>query len=164
MSSNLIVGMNVAAAIGSGLTAGVFFAFSSFIMAAFARLPPEQGIAAMNSISVTVINPAFMIALFGPGLLALILAALSLGSLGTAGGKLVMAAALIYVIGCIGVTMICNVPLNDALAAVEAGTPEASKLWARYLSDWTLWNHVRTVASIVAAVLFTAAGVLEITH
>ena len=29
-----------AAAIGSGLVAGIFFAFSTFIMTAFARIPP----------------------------------------------------------------------------------------------------------------------------
>jgi uncharacterized membrane protein len=51
--------------------------------------------------------------------------------------------------------MICNVPLNDQLAAVEPAQEAA--LWSRYLDVWTAWNHVRTVAPIVSAILFTAA-------
>jgi hypothetical protein len=47
------------AAIGSGLVAGVFFAFSSFVMPALARIRPEHGIVAMQSINLTVINPGF---------------------------------------------------------------------------------------------------------
>jgi uncharacterized membrane protein len=49
----------------------------------------------------------------------------------------------------------CHVPLNDQLAAV-APAQEAA-LWSRYLDVWTAWNHVRTIAPIVSAILFTAA-------
>jgi uncharacterized membrane protein len=38
-------------ALGCGLNAGVFFAFSSFVMKALARLQPAQGIVAMQSIT-----------------------------------------------------------------------------------------------------------------
>src|SRR3546814_2084182 len=81
-----------------------------------------------------------MTALFGTGLLCLIVGALSLGSLGTLDGKLILGAALLYVLGCDAVTMIFNVPLNNALAATTPGTPEATALWTRYLSEWTMWN------------------------
>jgi uncharacterized membrane protein len=57
--------------IGSGIVAGVFFAFSSFVMVALGRISPVQGIAAMNSINVTVINPGFMAAFIGTGVLCL---------------------------------------------------------------------------------------------
>ncbi len=76
---------------------------------------------------------------------------------GEASGKLVLAASLIYLVGCIGVTMVCNVPLNDALAAVSANTPEAAAVWSRYLKIWTAWNHLRTVAPLLAAILFMTA-------
>jgi hypothetical protein len=56
----LAIGLVFVAAVGSGIVAGIFFAFSSFVMAALERIPPVQGIAAMNSINVTVINPSFM--------------------------------------------------------------------------------------------------------
>ena len=40
------------AALGCGLIAGVFFAFSTFVMKALARLPSGEGMAAMQSINV----------------------------------------------------------------------------------------------------------------
>ena len=46
----------VVSALGSGLIGGIFFAFSSFIMKALARVPPTHGIAVMQSINVTVLN------------------------------------------------------------------------------------------------------------
>ena len=67
----------------------------------------------------------------------------------------VLAGGLIYVIGMLGMTLIFNVPLNDALAAVDPSSGEGATLWARYVQDWTFWNHVRLIASIVASVLFT---------
>jgi uncharacterized membrane protein len=146
-----------AAAIGSGLVAGIFFAFSSFVMAALGRLPSEHGIAAMNSINVTVLNPVFMLAFLGTGALCVALAAASYFWWDGVGGKLILIAGVIYGAGCIGVTMLFNVPLNDALAAVRPGTPEAAALWSRYVAEWTTWNTVRTVAPLASAILFTAA-------
>ena len=54
-------------------------------------------------------------------------------------------------------TAVFNVPLNNALAAVDPASAEAAPLWARYLTDWTLWNHVRTIASTAACALFVRA-------
>ena len=66
-----------------------------------------------------------------------------------------LAASLLYLLGCFGVTMVFNVPLNNQLAAVAPAQEAAA--WSRYLDVWTIWNHVRTLASIVSAILFTAA-------
>ncbi len=57
MSSTVVNAMILFCALGSALVAGVFFAFSTFVMKALGRLQPEQGIAAMQSINVTVLNP-----------------------------------------------------------------------------------------------------------
>src|SRR3546814_7205185 len=97
-------------------------------MAGLGRMPSEQGAAAMNSINVTVINPGFMPALFGTGLLCLIVGALSLGSLGTLDGKLILGAALLHVRGCDAVTVIFNVPPNNELAATTPGNPGETAL------------------------------------
>jgi uncharacterized membrane protein len=67
MQNILILG----SALGSGLIAGAFFAFSSFVMGALGKLPASQGIAAMQSINVVVINPIFLGVLFGTAALAL---------------------------------------------------------------------------------------------
>jgi uncharacterized membrane protein len=52
--------------------------------------------------------------------------------------------------------MVFNVPLNDALAAVDPSSAEAASVWARYLNDCAMWNHVRTISSTVACALFIA--------
>src|SRR6187549_765282 len=113
MFGHVTVVLIIAAAIGCGLVAGIFFAFSSFVMAALGRLPSDHGIAAMNAINVTVINPGFMLAFFGTGVvcLAALIGALLRWSAGSA--TLVLIAAVAYVAGCIGVTMLRNVPLNN---------------------------------------------------
>jgi uncharacterized membrane protein len=144
------------AALGAGLVAGIFLAFSNFVMPALARLPPAQGTAAMQSINLTVLNPIFFALFFGTAALGLALAALAL--LGRApGAPWLLAGALLYVAGCIGVTMAGNVPLNSALAALPPGGPEAARLWPHYRDRWTLWNTVRAAAALLAAAAFTLA-------
>ncbi|MBD1842706.1 DUF1772 domain-containing protein [Cyanobacteria bacterium FACHB-63] len=142
------------AAVGSGLNAGVFFAFSTFVMPALARLQPPQGIAAMQSINIRAINPLFMIALFGTALACLLLAISVLFKWQQPGAVYLLGGSSLYLIGTIGVTISCNVPLNDALAIVKPDSPEGATLWAKYLTNWTFWNHVRTIAAIAAATLF----------
>jgi len=145
------------AAIGCGLVAGIFFAFSSFVMAALGRIPAEQGVTAMQSINVVVINRSFFLAFFGTGLVCLALVVGSYFWWDGLSGQLILAAGLIYLVGCIGVTMVCNVPLNNALAAVQPGTSEAASLWANYVDKWTTWNTVRTVAPTASMILLVAA-------
>ncbi|HEV7305671.1 DUF1772 domain-containing protein [Ensifer sp.] len=141
-----------AAAIGSGLMAGLFFIFSVCIMQALSRLPPEQGIAAMNAINVVIQNPIFLSAFMGTALLALALVVIAFLS-GGEGRWLLAAGGAIYVIGVLLVTIIFNVPMNDALGA--ASGQAANDLWLqRYLTDWVWWNHVRTFASIGSLALF----------
>jgi uncharacterized membrane protein len=140
-----------ASALGALLIAGVFFAFSNFIMPAFARIPAAQSMPAMQSINVTVLNPLFLSLFIGTGLLTIMLVVVAyVGGFGTLRP---IAAATVYVIGCIGVTMVLNVPLNDALAAADAQSREGAEFWAGFLVSWTFWNHVRTMASLVAGAL-----------
>ena len=54
------------ATVGSAVSGGIFFAFSTFVMQALAKQPTSQGIATMQSINITVINPWFMAAFFAP--------------------------------------------------------------------------------------------------
>lgn len=145
------------AATGSGLIGGVFFAFSNFIMKALARLPGRHGAAAMHHINVTVLNPLFFAVFFGTGAVAVLIAVRSLRSLSDAGADAALAGAVLYLIGSIGVTVVFNVPLNERLARSDPESADES-LWQHYLTVWTRWNHVRTVASLLAAALFTAAA------
>jgi len=151
----LLVFLQIAAAVGCGLIGGVFFAFSVFVMRALARLPPAHGMAAMQSINVVVINPAFLGAFFGTGLAGLALVAVTIVDGSMPGAAWLSAGALLYLVGTIGVTMAANVPLNTALASMPTEDPAAGPLWSAYLKRWTAWNHVRTAAAIGAAIFIT---------
>lgn len=145
-----------AAAVGSGLVAGIFYAFSSFVMGALGRVPAAQGLEAMQAINVVVINRSFMLVFMATAILCLaLLVAASLRWSG--GGWLLLSASLLYLVGTFGVTMVFNVPLNNALAAAQPGTPGAATFWAHYLERWTMWNTVRTVAPTAAMILFVVA-------
>jgi uncharacterized membrane protein len=157
MLDGVLFALTLAAALGSGLIAGVFFAFSSFVMKALARIPAAHGIAAMQQINVTVINPWFMAVFVGTALVGLILAVLALVGWHRPGGAWLVAGALLYVVGTFGVTMVFNVPRNDALAAVDPASAGGGAVWAGYVPGWTVWNTVRTVASLAAAAAFILA-------
>ncbi|RWE39351.1 MAG: DUF1772 domain-containing protein [Mesorhizobium sp.] len=156
--AKLLPALTFIAALGAGVVGGVFFAFSNFVMPAFARLPAAGGIAAMNSINVTVITPMFMTALFGTGLICLVLVAGAIISWSQPGSFWLLAGALIYLVGNPMVTMVFNVPLNDALAAVDPASSNGAAVWSDFLRDWVMWNHLRTVTAIVAMASFWFAS------
>jgi uncharacterized membrane protein len=144
-------------ALGCGLIAGVFFAFSSFVMNALAQLQPTQGIAAMQLINITVINPLFMAAFLGTATACIFLAVSSVLRWHEPGAAYLLIGSLLYLIGTVGVTIVCNVPLNEALARVEPDSNEGASLWVSYLANWTAWNHVRTIAALAATAMLTIA-------
>ena len=155
MIDNLLFALTLVSALGCGLMAGVFFAFSAFVMHALARLPPAQGIAAMQSINVAVINPLFVAVFLGTAAACALLAVSSLFRWHKPGASYLLAGGLLYLAGTFLVTIVFNVPRNDALAAVDPASTDGASRWAGYLASWTAWNHVRTAAALAAAVSHT---------
>lgn len=153
----LLFAATLATALGCGLVAGVFFAFSSFVMPALARLEPAQGIAAMQAINVKAVTAAFMLAFCGTaaGCVALIVVAVVQWHDSYA-VYLVVGSAL-YLLGAFALTRGYHVPRNDALDAVDPHAPDAAAHWSRYQADWTRWNHVRAAAALAAAAALTGA-------
>jgi uncharacterized membrane protein len=154
---HLIAGLLWFSAIGCGLIAGLYFAFSTFVMTALGRIDQAAGISAMNAINTTIVQSLFLPLFLATTLASLLLAVLSFFRWGELGAFVIIAGGLLYVVGMFVVTMVFNVPLNNALAAVDPASSEAGSLWARYLSDWTWWNHVRTISSTLACAAFIAA-------
>jgi len=144
-------------ALGCGLSAGVFFAFSAFVMPALDRLAPAQAVAAVNSINKPAVTPAFMTALLGTALACVGLGIWAVVSWGERPAALVLAGSALSLVGAIVVTTAANVPMNDALANVDPGGAEAAARWSSYVTDWTAWNHVRAATALAAAGLLTAA-------
>jgi uncharacterized membrane protein len=155
--TSFLVATTLVSALGSGLVAGIFFAFSTFVMGALGRLPAEQGIAAMQSINVVVLNPLFLGVFLGTAALCLLIAVIAFFARQEPAAIYLFAGCALYLIGALLVTMAGNVPLNDALAGLDPASAVAADQWRDYLRTWTMWNHVRTVGALLAAAAFTLA-------
>ncbi len=145
------------AVVGSAVVAGVFLAFSSFVMRGLAALPAKQGIVAMQSINITVLNSIFMLFFVGTALLSVVLGIIAILKWGQTGMPILLIACGLYVVGSFLVTIIFNVPLNNTLAMVEPNSTQAIPIWKNYLNVWVVWNHVRTTASLAASGTFIYA-------
>jgi uncharacterized membrane protein len=69
----------------------------------------------------------------------------------------VVAGGALYLVGTIRVTIARNVQLNERLAKLHPQGADAADYWAKYVTTWTAWNHVRTIAALAAAALLTVA-------
>ena len=141
-------------AISCGLIAGVCFAFSTFIMSALGRIDHVAGISAMNAINVDIVQSLFIVLMLGTTVASAALAGIAIFRWSEPGAVPMFIGGALFFTGMFVSTMIFNVPLNDALAAVDPASTEGAALWARYVSDWTFWNHVRTIASTASFALF----------
>ncbi|OXS36141.1 anthrone oxygenase family protein [Streptomyces sp. XY006] len=149
--------LTVLGVLGTGLVAGVFCAFSTFVMRGLGALPPAQGVAAMKAINVAAVTPPFMAVFLGSAVLCAVIAVVTFVLWPEEGTVELLVGSALYLFGSFGLTMVANVPRNDALAGLEPGTSEAAAYWSAYLREWTLWNHVRTVASAGAALAYVLA-------
>jgi uncharacterized membrane protein len=149
--------ITVVAAVGAAAMGGVFFAFSAFVLPALERLPAAQGIAAMQSINVTAVRPAFMTALFGTAALCVYLGIRAVLDWGDRRATLLLAGSALYLIGTIALTAAHHVPLNDTLEAVDPHAAGAAAQWREFLDGWTVANHVRAAAALAAGAAFVAA-------
>lgn len=152
--------LTIAAITGAGVVTGLLFAFSNFVMRALAILPREQGMFAMQQINEKIINPIFLIFFLGTPILCLAVAANAFFELGSPGSVILLSGSISYLVGPFAITMLCNVPLNNRLAAAD--TADALEIWADYQVRWQRWNHVRTYIGVWSIVLL-AAGLARMT-
>jgi uncharacterized membrane protein len=148
--------LTTVAAVGAGVSGGVFFAFSTFVMKALGRLPAAEGISAMNAINKAAPAPLFMLALFGTGAVSIAVSAEALRHLDQRWAVYVLTGTALY-LACLILTVVYHVPRNNALALVDPTGPGAAHAWAQYLSSWTGWNHVRTVTALAGSAAFILA-------
>ena len=146
------------------LVGGVFLAFSDFIMRSLALTGGHGGVEAMQVINREVFRWVFMALFLGMAAISLIVAGYGAFGLSGPAGTLIMMAGMVYLIGCFGVTVFLNVPMNEALAGMELSSGTTRNYWLQtYVPRWTFWNSVRTIASTVSAALLLF-GLLWITQ
>ncbi|MEV8439271.1 anthrone oxygenase family protein [Actinosynnema sp. NPDC051121] len=137
--------MTIVAALGCGMMAGVFFAFSAMVMPGLRRADPAVGAAAMRAINLAVVNPAFIGLFLGTAVVGVVAA--------FEGDPWAWAGAALYVLGGIVLTGAFHIPRNNELERL--GTTE---YWSRYLREWVPANHLRALLSLAAVASFTLAA------
>ena len=148
--------LTLVAAIGAGISGGVFFAFSTFIMSSLGRLPGRQGLVAMQEINRGAPNPLFMLALFGTALVCLVLGVSAVRRLGDPVALWQLVGCAIYLVAIV-LTIVYHVPHNNVLDAVDPDGTGAVDAWREYRTGWTAWNHVRTLTCVGGSVALTVA-------
>lgn len=136
------------------LVAGVFLAFSDFIMRSLAITGGTGGVEAMQVINREVFRWIFMTLFLGMAGVSVLIAVYAWINLSGPAALFFLLAALIYLFGCFGVTIVCNVPMNEALAGMDLTSEATRDYWLQtYVPRWTLWNSVRTGAAALSAAL-----------
>ncbi|MEU1083274.1 anthrone oxygenase family protein [Streptomyces sp. NPDC005908] len=143
--------------LGTGVVAGVFCAFSTFVMRGLAALPPARGVAAVQAINVAAVRPPFMLVFLGSTVLCAVLTAVTCVVWPDEGAIPSLVGGALYLCGSFGLTVVAHIPRNDRLARLEADSAEAAAYWPVYVRGWTRWNHVRALASAGAALAYLLA-------
>ena len=128
MASSIFFILTLLSALGCGLMAGVFFIFSNTVMSALGQLQPPQGIAAMQSINTIILNTLFFIVFIGTAVISVVLAVFLLWMWGQPGSIYIILGVLCYLVGSFLVTIVFNVPMNEALDKVKPDSIERQVL------------------------------------
>jgi len=114
------------ATLAYALVGGVFLAFSDFIMRSFSHTSGVGGVEAMQIINREVFRWIFMALFLGLAPVSLGMMVYGLMIVGGSTGALMAFAGLLYFIGCFGVTILFNVPMNETLADMDISQPATS--------------------------------------
>ena len=150
-----------ASVLGSGVLSGLYFIFSFCVMRALNTQAPASAISTMNAINVAIVNPPFILFFLGTPLVCAFLLGLCFweGFGSSLDNTLTASGALVLLLGEFLLTLVANIPKNNALAAHTPGSTSASDsaVWANYYKSWTAWNHVRMLASNITVVCMSSA-------
>ena len=134
------------------MVGGVFLAFSDFIMRALANTSGQGGVEAMQVINREVFRWLFMALFLGLTPVSLLIAGYGVTSLPGLAGSLIALSGVVYLLGCFAVTVLFNVPMNEALSSLDTGASTTRSYWqGTYVPRWTFWNSVRATACAVAS-------------
>lgn len=147
----------LAATVDIALIAGLYYGWSCSVIPGLHRLDDGAYVEAMNAMDRAIINPVFFLSFFGAALL------LPIGTYlhrGTPRFLWLLAASAVYIVASLGVTMFGNVPLNDALGAVDPHAASAADLArhrAAFEGPWVRLHTVRTWATVASLALAVIA-------
>ena len=109
--NGLLFTLTLVTALGCGLIGGLFFAFSVSVMKALARVPSAEGIAAMQSINIAILNPLFLSVFLGTAVGSALVIIASVLRWHYPGSAYLLVGGALYLVGGMFVTVVFNVGL-----------------------------------------------------
>ena len=140
----------------TGLLAGLFFGYQCSVINGLGALGNKEYISAFQSINKAIQNPVFFISFIGS---LIILPIASYVAYKNGQGHLLpylLFATAIYIVGVFGITVVCNVPLNDMLAGFNiqlATDGQLQDMRTKFETGWNKWHLIRTIAAIASFVM-----------
>ncbi|MEU9854006.1 anthrone oxygenase family protein [Streptomyces sp. NPDC047974] len=149
----------IALAVGStGLYAGFLLVFLTGIMPALGRLTDAAFVTAMRRVNEAVPRAVFLAVFVAAALLPLAAYLVPVEGRTETQRWLVLAGFVCAVLNHL-VTVVGNVPLNNALAAAEGPDEDPSATRAAFEARWNGYHRIRTALILVSFGLLTAAAV-----
>ena len=143
----------------TGLSAGLFYAWSVSVIPGTQKIADPTYLETMQAINREILNPRFFLVFFGS------IALLSISSIYEFHCNktifwLMLTASVFYFLGTVGVTGLGNVPLNDQLEALNLSEMSISKMAefrSFYEENWNRLHMIRTIFAVIAFMLSVAA-------
>lgn len=153
----ILFGLTFFAIIGCGLIGGLLFVFSNSVMKALGQQSASHGMAAMQAINRTIVNPLFLLFFMGTAVVSLFLLINAYAQWYPTHTGWMIAGSMFYLVGTFGMTVVVHVPWNNELEKADPTEMVSEKIWDDYRIKWTRWNHVRTIAAFAAAASYIFA-------
>ena len=148
------------------LIAGLFYSFSCSVNPGLHRLSDSEYIRAMKSINRAILNPLFFLSFVGALIITPGTTALYFRYVGAdVSFYLLLTASIIYFVGVFGVTVLGNVPLNNALESLEFTNLPHREIRSRRLAfedPWNRFHGIMTIANIVSLLLIIGSLIIKI--
>jgi uncharacterized membrane protein len=150
-------GLTLTGAVGAGLAAGVYLAFSTFVMPGLRRTSHSQAISAMSAINKAApANPLLMVVLFGTGIVCVLLLIAGVRHRDDPAAVWQIVGAALYLVSVL-ILVGYHIPHNDQLMKVDPNGAGAGATWSHFYSGWMIWNHLRTLTAAGGAVSLVLA-------
>ena len=144
----------------TGLVAGVFLAFSDFVMPSLRAASPAAGTQALQLITRKVDRTIFMCLLIGLSSVVAVVAVVASLFLEGPVVTYLMLAGTLYIVGVFIASAIGNIPMNEKLEAMPEGGIAAQNYWPDYVRGWVRWNHLRWISALGASTCYAIGAVL----
>lgn len=147
----------------TGLSAGLFYAWSVSVIPGTKKVMDVAYLETMQSINRAILNPAFFVIFFG-SVLFLTISSVYQFHTNKLVFTLLLTSSITYLVGTVGVTGLGNVPLNDQLEVLKIvgnNSSEIAEFRKYYESNWNRFHLIRTVFAVISFVLTVLALFLQ---